>query len=149
MSCKNAVAAFLAIVSLIHFINCANILFLNGVTSPSHHFWYHFFSFSVNMVVFFHYKINLRISSSFEYRNSALTNGIAAHGHNVTVLSPDIDKNAPKGVHYINIEGLYSEDYYKIIAGMISFRLHLNPLTAPKEFNDFFYQICSGKKWKV
>lgn len=101
------------------------------------------------MVVFFHYKINLRISSSFEYRNSALTNGIAAHGHNVTVLSPDIDKNAPKGVHYINIEGLYSEDYYKIIAGMISFRLHLNPLTAPKEFNDFFYQICSGKKWKV
>lgn len=65
----------------------------------------------------------------------------------MTVLSPDIDKNAPKGVHYINIEGLYSEDYYKIIAGMISFRLHLNPLTAPKEFNDFFYQICNSKKW--
>lgn len=77
-------------------------------------------------------------------RNSALTNGLAARGHNVTVLSPDIDKNAPKGVHYILMEGLYNEAYHEIVKGFFTFQSEMNPLTAPIEFNDFFYGICTG-----
>lgn len=42
-------------------------------------------------------------------RNSAFANGLAARGHNLTVLSADRDKDPPSGVHYIQMEGLYNE----------------------------------------
>lgn len=42
-------------------------------------------------------------------------NGLAARGHNVTILSADRDKNPPNGVHYIHIEGLYNEMYLRLV----------------------------------
>ncbi|XP_055604317.1 UDP-glucosyltransferase 2-like [Uranotaenia lowii] len=56
----------------------ANILYLNGIPSPSHFIW-----------------------------NRSLMYGLAAKGHNVTALSVDIDDKAPPNVSFIQIEGVY------------------------------------------
>lgn len=40
-------------------------------------------------------------------RNSALTNALAAIGHNVTVISVDIDRKPPANVHYLLMDGVY------------------------------------------
>lgn len=77
-------------------------------------------------------------------RNSALINGLATHGHNMTVLSPDKDKNPPKGVHYIHLEGLYNEKYNKIVNDMLTMKNELNPLTASHDFDEFWYAVCKG-----
>lgn len=111
----------------LQFTFAANILYLCALPSPSHFVWYPFFTFtcfqkllplfslfcnletSVNLIyTAFH---NFQFSFDFIHRNSALANGLAARGHNVTVVSPDIDKNPPKGVHYIHLEGIYSDEY--------------------------------------
>lgn len=36
-------------------------------------------------------------------RNSALANGLAARGHNVTIISADRNENPLNGIHYIEI----------------------------------------------
>lgn len=77
-------------------------------------------------------------------RNSAFINGLAAHGHNITVLSPDKDKNAPTGVHYIVMEGLYNDAYHQIVNSMMTQKHEVNPLTAPYYFDEFWYAICEG-----
>lgn len=61
---------------------CKNILFLNGIPSPSHHYW-----------------------------NSQIAKGLAINGHNVTFLSVDKSKNEIKNLHFIYIEGVYEELY--------------------------------------
>lgn len=60
----------------------ANILFLNGVASPSHHIF-----------------------------NRALVLGLAAKGHNVTFLSADVSKETKPDVHYIHLEKVYDALY--------------------------------------
>lgn len=62
------------------FINAAEILYISVLPSPSHHIF-----------------------------NSAICNELANRGHNVTVISPDLDKNPPAGVHYIHMENQYNE----------------------------------------
>lgn len=42
-------------------------------------------------------------------RNRALINGLAAAGHNLTVVSNDLDKNPPPNAHYIYLEKTYEE----------------------------------------
>ncbi|XP_037040047.1 UDP-glucosyltransferase 2-like isoform X4 [Bradysia coprophila] len=64
------------------FVSAANILGLMGVPSPSHHNW--------NRNIF--YKL-------------------AARGHNLTILSADVDRDATPGVHYIWAEEVYSHLY--------------------------------------
>ncbi|KAG4070514.1 hypothetical protein HA402_012304 [Bradysia odoriphaga] len=64
------------------FVSAANILGLMGVPSPSHHNW--------NRNIF--YKL-------------------AANGHNLTILSPDVDREVTPGVHYIWAEKVYSNLY--------------------------------------
>jgi glucuronosyltransferase len=58
--------------------HCANILYIHGIFSPSHHIW-----------------------------NSAFARGLASRGHNVTFLSTDPQKKATKNLHYILIEDGY------------------------------------------
>jgi glucuronosyltransferase len=36
---------------------------------------------------------------------------VAANGHNLTILSADVEKNPPKGMHYILLENIYSYMY--------------------------------------
>lgn len=59
-------------------IESANILYLSGVPTKSHFIW-----------------------------NRALINGLAAHGHNITVASADVDNKAPASVHYYHMEKAY------------------------------------------
>ncbi|XP_031626641.1 UDP-glucuronosyltransferase 2C1-like [Contarinia nasturtii] len=79
------------IVCNILFVNGANILFLATLSSPSHHFWI-----------------------------GAITSELVGHGHNITVISPDIEKNPPPGIHYILIENQYSDDSRQFIKDMLS-----------------------------
>uniref|UniRef100_A0A1W7R8B9 UDP-glucuronosyltransferase n=1 Tax=Aedes albopictus TaxID=7160 RepID=A0A1W7R8B9_AEDAL len=60
------------------FTRAANILYIDGVASPSHFIWH-----------------------------KALINGLAAKGHNVTALSVDIEESPPSNVSYIKVEGVY------------------------------------------
>lgn len=61
----------------------ANILCLLGVACPSHHFW-----------------------------NRALVNGLAARGHNVTVLSADLETDT-NTTHYLHLDNLYATYFDK------------------------------------
>lgn len=63
-------------------VNCANILCLMSVPSPSHHLW-----------------------------NRVLINELAEQGHNLTVLSADVEKESHSRVHYIHLENVYSQIY--------------------------------------
>lgn len=58
-------------------VQSVNILYLAGVACPSHHFW-----------------------------NGVLINGLAAKGHNVTILSADVEPNT-NNTHYIHLDNLY------------------------------------------
>nr|XP_019557270.2 UDP-glucuronosyltransferase 2B15-like [Aedes albopictus] len=60
----------------------ANILCLFGVASPSHHIW-----------------------------NRAIAHELASKGHNVTIISADVEKNTPQNVHYVELEQTYPELY--------------------------------------
>ncbi|EDS25660.1 UDP-glucuronosyltransferase 2B20 [Culex quinquefasciatus] len=60
----------------------ANILCLFGVASPSHHIW-----------------------------NRAIVDALAAKGHNLTIVSPDVEKNTVENIHYIELEETYPELY--------------------------------------
>lgn len=71
------------------------------------------------------------------------TNGLAARGHNVTVLSADRDKNAPNGVHYIHMEGLYGEHYAAIVKD--AFVPHeSSPFEALDMFSGYMTASCEG-----
>lgn len=65
---------------------CANVLYIHGVLSPSHHIW-----------------------------NRALAKGLADAGHNVTFISTDKPKGEVKNLHYIVLEESY-ENLDKIMA---------------------------------
>lgn len=70
-------------------------------------------------------------------------NGLAARGHNVTILSPDRDKNPPNGVHYIKMEGLYNKFYDEIVKTAFVPR-ETNPFQMVNEFYDYMTAICNG-----
>lgn len=70
------------IFAVLHVISCGNILFLNGIASPSHHLW-----------------------------SKVLIKGLVAQGHNITMVSVDNDKNPPPNVHYIFLEAVYETLY--------------------------------------
>ncbi|XP_055688538.1 UDP-glycosyltransferase UGT5-like [Lutzomyia longipalpis] len=63
-------------------VQCANILFLEGVPSPSHHVWMR-----------------------------TLIYALAERGHNITSISVDIEENAPKNVHYLHLDRVYEVLY--------------------------------------
>lgn len=55
--------------------------------------------------------IDSSLNIGFSHRNSAITNGLAKRGHNITDISPGFDTNPPAGVHLIIIENQYEEVY--------------------------------------
>lgn len=63
-------------------VESANILFLAGVGSPSHHIW-----------------------------NREIAYALAERDHNLTVISPRYDANPPRNVHYLHIVGDYKKFY--------------------------------------
>lgn len=67
-----------AVFVMIKVISCQNILYLNGVASPSHHLW-----------------------------NGVLIGGLAKKGLNKTIVSFDEDEKPPSNVHYIVLESSY------------------------------------------
>lgn len=70
-------------------------------------------------------------------------NGLAARGHNVTVISLDRDENPPNGVHYILAEGLYNGIYEEFIKS--AFIPHeSNPFHWNVEIADFVALMCKG-----
>jgi glucuronosyltransferase len=75
-----SVAGFLLLscVLLLSYVNCANILYLHGIISPSHHLW-----------------------------NRILARELAGRGHNVTFLSVDKPIGKTDNLHYIVFEDAY------------------------------------------
>jgi glucuronosyltransferase len=73
-----------ALVCTTQTVNSANILCLFGFASPSHFIW-----------------------------NHAIIEELAQHGHNLTVVSANVDKQNqyPDNVHYILLEAVYSKLY--------------------------------------
>lgn len=55
---------------------------------------------------------NLLTVQVTSYSTRHLAEGLAARGHNLTILSPDVDKKVLPNVHYIHLEEIYSH-YYK------------------------------------
>ena len=72
----------LTFIAIIKVITSGNILFLNGIASPSHHLW-----------------------------NRVLLKGLARKGFNMTMVSVDDDKNPEPNIHYIFMEATYDTIY--------------------------------------
>lgn len=86
----------------------------------------------------------------FANRNSAFANGLAARGHNVTIISADRDKNPPNGVHYIQAEGLYNEYYDETVKDAF-IPIEPSPFQWINEFTDRMVLTCEGdtEDWNV
>lgn len=67
---------------LLNYVSGENILFLNGIASPSHHLW-----------------------------NQKLIRGLAQKGFNITMVSTDDDKKPQPNIHYIHLEKVYETIY--------------------------------------
>lgn len=80
-------------------------------------------------------------SSSLQFRiysfvrGSALINTLAARGHNITVLSVDVDRDPPSNVHYIHLEGIY-EHFFNEEDGLDLIAIAKLP---PLQISDFMY----------
>lgn len=72
---------------------------------------------------------------------------MAKRGHNVTVLSPDYDKNPPPGVHYIWIEDQYTEEHREFIKVMLASNEGTNPLFDSLEFSTLCIEMCQSIKY--
>lgn len=126
-------------------IDGANILYLAGLPSPSHHVWYGILVKILQLCctfIQFVYFIHLIVLNC---RNRVLVNGLAAHGHNVTVISVDRDAKPPKGVHYIYLEGIYDdESIHELQKQLFTISETMNPFTEPISYNDEWYASCLG-----
>lgn len=85
-----------------------------------------------------------------DFRNSALANALATHGHNVTVASVDEDEKPPEGVHYMHFEGIYdSEDHEELLKALFGRHSEMNPLKEPFVYDSLWYEKCKGKRVKI
>lgn len=92
----------------------ANILYINGIPSPSHFIWH-----------------------------KALINGLAARGHNVTALSVDIEGSSSPNVSYIQLEGVYEGLNEEMHLGAEMFEMgEMNPFAAVGMFNRYVTVSC-------
>lgn len=78
-------------------------------------------------------------------RTSRLVNALADHGHNVTVLTTNLDPNPPENVHYIYLEKvedfIYKEEETDLIA-----LAHATPIDAVDIVPTYGVFICDGIK---
>ncbi|XP_059612714.1 uncharacterized protein LOC132259179 [Phlebotomus argentipes] len=72
----------LVLLQLSYLVNCANILVLECVPSPSHHVWM-----------------------------KTLTYALASKGHNITAISADIEEDTPENLHYLHLDKVYEVIY--------------------------------------
>ncbi|XP_052870628.1 UDP-glycosyltransferase UGT5-like, partial [Anopheles cruzii] len=95
----------------------ANILFMSGVPSPSHYIW-------------------LR----------PLMNEMGKRGHNVTVISADVEKKPPPNLTYIHLENFYSTMYNTSLRQKFDFFAMANesPTTLLKVFHELGLDLCEA-----
>lgn len=92
----------------------ANVLYINGVASPSHHIF-----------------------------NRALAVGLAAK-HNVTFVSADTSKTPVANLHYIHLEKIYAALYDGDDGMDLIATAKAGPLTQLSEFDRFILKSCDG-----
>lgn len=99
------------------FVSCGsvNILFLNGIPSPSHHLW-----------------------------NRVLIRGLAAKGHNITMVSVDNDKNPYPNIHYIFMEETYPTLYGNGDGFDLLEFAETKPIAGVIDVNDWCDLACDG-----
>uniref|UniRef100_A0A182PSE1 UDP-glycosyltransferases domain-containing protein n=1 Tax=Anopheles epiroticus TaxID=199890 RepID=A0A182PSE1_9DIPT len=90
----------------------ANILCLTPVPSPSHHIW-----------------------------NRAWIDALAARGHNLTVVSADIEQSAPPNVTYLHLEHAYSDLHGEL--DLFQMASH-NALSGVKDLYIWGTAMCKG-----
>lgn len=72
-------------------------------------------------------------------------NTLAERGHNVTIVSPDVEKNPPKNVSYIHLENLYSEMYNTSGRKIPDFfEMHKKPLDLLRFLDEFSILCCKA-----
>ncbi|XP_058065024.1 UDP-glycosyltransferase UGT5-like, partial [Anopheles bellator] len=94
-----------------------NILFMSGVPSPSHYIW-------------------LR----------PLMNEMGKRGHNVTVISADVEKKPPANLTYIHLENFYSTMYNTSMRQKMDFFAMANdsPTKMLNLFDEFGLDLCEA-----
>lgn len=73
-----------------------------------------------------------------------MVNALAEKGHNVTVLSTDVDEKAPDNVHYIHMEGVYDYIYNELKVDLLSMH-NETPSESVLTLNAFGTVSCLGK----
>lgn len=76
-------------------------------------------------------------------RNSVLVNALAARGHNVTIISTNIDPKAPTNVSYIHLDGVYEYMYGNAKLNHISVR-DVSAVEAIEPIYSFSTLACQG-----
>lgn len=81
------------------------------------------------------------------FRNGAIANALAARGHNITMITPVIDRNPPVGVHYIHIENL-DEVYYGYNKKKVE-KLSANPFVTSLKAHFAAETCCISKNKRI
>lgn len=79
-------------------------------------------------------------------RNHVIADALAAKGHNVTIVSSDVEKSPPENVHYIELEETYPELYSGPHNVDLMEMANENVFTSVMSFyRDFVITECRGK----
>lgn len=78
------------------------------------------------------------------HRNGAIIRELARRGHNITVISPDIDKNPTPGVHFILIENQYTEENREFVKQMMTSTERENPLLQAFHLFQLSVEFCQS-----
>ncbi|XP_055596984.1 UDP-glucosyltransferase 2-like isoform X2 [Uranotaenia lowii] len=106
----------LTLLALCFSAEAANILYVNQVASPSHFVWHR-----------------------------SLIHGLASKGHNVTVLSVDVDEAPPPNVSFIHVDGVYESFFEDEEESLDFFALgQMDAFVALRIFNDILLQGCGA-----
>lgn len=77
-----------------------------------------------------------------------LLKGLSDRGHNITVLSPDLDTSPPANVHYIYMEGVY--DYLHNETNIDFVAMHKdNAIKNAANLYDYGIVSCLGNAYSL
>lgn len=110
----------------------ANILGLMSGSSASHHNWY-----DVK-------RLNIYLIKHKHFRNKVIFNSLVAKGHNLTILSPDIDDDYLPGLNYILAEKVYETIYNATSSVNIMEHINMDFITAIISFYGYGNTSCTG-----
>jgi len=71
-------------------------------------------------------------------------NAVAAQGHNLTVITPDTEKNPPPNVHYIHLENIYSALYNGSEAFDLNGLAKAGLIASIMEFYEYTLMSCAS-----